>query len=84
MEDHVELVDHTPEERLIYWQACFDNGVFDVEAGYDGVDLDARATLSNTANRADALGANLEHQLENGIALEAMALRPLLTSPKCH
>ncbi|CAE8597074.1 unnamed protein product [Polarella glacialis] len=28
--EHTELVEHTPEERIIYRQACHDNGIFDL------------------------------------------------------
>jgi len=43
--EHEELVDHTREERLIYRQACHDNDVFNLELGYEGVSLGARAAL---------------------------------------
>ena len=43
--EHEELVEHAPEERLIYRQACHDKGVFDLRAGYAHISLDARAEL---------------------------------------
>jgi len=42
---HEEFVEHTAEERVIYRQACHDNGVFDLKDGYDEVGLNERAAL---------------------------------------
>ena len=45
IEEHERFLEHTAEERLIYRQACHDLGIFDLEAGYDTVDLQSRAEL---------------------------------------
>jgi len=44
--EHRELVQHVPEERLIYRQVCHDNGLFDLgPSGYNGASLEAREAL---------------------------------------
>eukprot|EP00930_Biecheleria_cincta_P048911 TRINITY_DN34167_c0_g1_i1.p1 TRINITY_DN34167_c0_g1~~TRINITY_DN34167_c0_g1_i1.p1 ORF type:complete len:995 (-),score=165.18 TRINITY_DN34167_c0_g1_i1:327-3272(-) len=45
VEEHLELVHHVAEERLIYRQACHDHGIFDLEQDYDGASLAAREAL---------------------------------------
>lgn len=45
VEQHEVVVEHAPEEWMIYRQACCDLGIFDLEEGYNDVDLGARATL---------------------------------------
>jgi len=39
------FVDHTSEERLIYRQACHDQGVFDLASGYCEITTEARQEL---------------------------------------
>jgi len=43
--EHIEIVEHTQAERLIYLQACRDNGIYDVSAGYSDVSLAKREVL---------------------------------------
>jgi SNF2 family DNA or RNA helicase len=43
--EHDELVDLTPEERLLYRQACHDLGIFDLEQGYQDISMEKRAIL---------------------------------------
>lgn len=43
--EHQELIALTPEEKLIYRQACHDQDIFDLASGYDAVGLQARASL---------------------------------------
>lgn len=43
--EHEELVDLTPEERLLYRQACHDHDIFDLEQGYQDVSVEKRAVL---------------------------------------
>eukprot|EP00928_Gymnodinium_smaydae_P068913 TRINITY_DN5220_c2_g3_i2.p1 TRINITY_DN5220_c2_g3~~TRINITY_DN5220_c2_g3_i2.p1 ORF type:complete len:1184 (-),score=141.99 TRINITY_DN5220_c2_g3_i2:148-3699(-) len=43
--EHDELVEHSSEERLIYRQACHDQGIFNLAGGYDGISMEARAVL---------------------------------------
>eukprot|EP00747_Dinoflagellata_sp_TGD_P121807 gnl/TRDRNA2_/TRDRNA2_173490_c2_seq10.p1 gnl/TRDRNA2_/TRDRNA2_173490_c2~~gnl/TRDRNA2_/TRDRNA2_173490_c2_seq10.p1 ORF type:complete len:784 (-),score=89.47 gnl/TRDRNA2_/TRDRNA2_173490_c2_seq10:1572-3902(-) len=43
--EHEELVDHTSEERLIYRQACHDQGIFDLADGYSHISLLSREVL---------------------------------------
>ena len=42
--EHVESIEFTPEERLIYRQACHDAGLAD-GAAYDGISLEDQAKL---------------------------------------
>jgi len=45
LEEHLELVHHIAEERLIYRQACHDNGIFDLAHDYGGVSMEVREAL---------------------------------------
>jgi len=45
MEEHLELIHHIAEERLIYRQACHDEGIFDLAQDYAGVSIEAREAL---------------------------------------
>lgn len=56
VEEHVELIDHVPEERLIYRQACHDHNIFDLQGGYDGVSLEDREALLRRCAHFDMLG----------------------------
>jgi len=43
--EHEEFVEFTCEERLIYRQMCHDQGIFDLEAGYNHIGMPAREEL---------------------------------------
>jgi len=45
IEEHEQMVEHTHEERLIYRQACHDQGIFDLADGYTHISLKARKEL---------------------------------------
>ena len=43
--EHEDIVEHAAEERLIYRQACHDQGLFDLTEGYKHLNLNVRAEL---------------------------------------
>lgn len=45
VKEYEVFVDHTSEERLIYRQACHDQGVFDLASGYCEITTEARQEL---------------------------------------
>ncbi|CAE7278238.1 Hltf [Symbiodinium sp. CCMP2456] len=45
VKEHEQMVEHTYEERLIYRQACHDQGIFDLADGYTHISLKARKEL---------------------------------------
>jgi len=57
VEEHVQLVDHIPEERLIYRQACHDHQIFDLQGGYQDVGLEAREALLKRCAHFDISGS---------------------------
>jgi len=88
---HEELVDHTPEERLIYRQACHDQGIFDLAAGYSQISLAAREELlkrcahfdmgqaaESASSAVDGLGAQKRewvNKVENQLWVEVARAR---------
>eukprot|EP00746_Dinoflagellata_sp_MGD_P001530 gnl/MRDRNA2_/MRDRNA2_102897_c0_seq1.p1 gnl/MRDRNA2_/MRDRNA2_102897_c0~~gnl/MRDRNA2_/MRDRNA2_102897_c0_seq1.p1 ORF type:complete len:1184 (+),score=191.76 gnl/MRDRNA2_/MRDRNA2_102897_c0_seq1:98-3649(+) len=51
--EHDELVEHTSEERLIYRQACHDQGIFNLADGYNHMSLASRAVLLKRCSHFD-------------------------------
>eukprot|EP00439_Symbiodinium_sp_Y106_P016894 s2553_g2.t1 len=45
VKEYEVFVDHTSEERLIYRQACHDQGIFDLASGYCEITTEARQEL---------------------------------------
>eukprot|EP00929_Paragymnodinium_shiwhaense_P001824 TRINITY_DN102030_c0_g1_i1.p1 TRINITY_DN102030_c0_g1~~TRINITY_DN102030_c0_g1_i1.p1 ORF type:complete len:1008 (+),score=202.88 TRINITY_DN102030_c0_g1_i1:153-3026(+) len=69
--EHTEFVTHTAEERLIYRQACHDNGIFDLSEGYEGVDVAARAALLQRCAHFDLSGRD-EEGADTGSAVQRL------------
>ncbi|CAE8660588.1 unnamed protein product [Polarella glacialis] len=66
--EHTELVEHTPEERVIYRQACHDHGIFDLSQSYDHVCLKVREALlqrcthfSLRQDRSESMASAVQH-----------------------
>eukprot|EP00929_Paragymnodinium_shiwhaense_P064962 TRINITY_DN32616_c0_g1_i3.p1 TRINITY_DN32616_c0_g1~~TRINITY_DN32616_c0_g1_i3.p1 ORF type:complete len:1241 (+),score=264.55 TRINITY_DN32616_c0_g1_i3:81-3803(+) len=57
--EHAEIVVHTPEERIIYRQACHDHGAYNFADGYDQMTLDARAFLLKRCAHFDFFDMNV-------------------------